>query len=277
MWSSLARVEELPSDSPERASLRAELARTAARRESAARKQSDRAMAFRARVLAAELARLDGLEGRRVRDPGIVLDFLPGEAVLAAEVTLPDPMRTAAAVAALEEAAPSELPERADLAREIVEDDLAGVRFGLAESLARALSRRVETVESAVLCARVLRVNGRLAEASALLDGLGHDGTAPSERAAVALERARLARARGDGEAALDALGGALTEGSTAGALRLARDRAEHGEIRPALSLARAFLDDAEAREEARRVWALALLTPDREAARLAPDEPKSP
>ncbi|MBK7877546.1 MAG: hypothetical protein IPJ77_17755 [Planctomycetes bacterium] len=267
----------MPRDAREHATLRAELQRTAARRESAARQRSDRALAFRARVLAAQLARQDGLDARRVRDPGIVLDFLPGEARLAAEVTLPGPLRTEAVVHTLDEAASSELPERFELAREVLQDDLAGLRLEPAEAIARAWLRRDETVESGVLCARVLRANGRLAEAADLLARLERDERTAEERAALALERARDARARGDQETALDALGTALASGSSEAGLLLARERLERGETAEALALARPFLDDARANVGARRVWALALLAPERETARLAPGEPRGP
>lgn len=260
VWIALARLAELPREAAQHAELRDQLRATAARRESAARKRSDRAMAFRARVLSAHLARLDGVTGRFVRDPGIVFEFLPGEAWLAARVALAGPTRARAWALALDEALPDEIPERESLARDAVLDDLAAGRLEFAEAVARALVARGESNENALLCARVLRANSRDEEARALLTQTEPLAAGSTERALFAEESARLALARGARELADDALGSALACGSTWARTELSRRALAEGDSIRALALARPFLDDGSAGPEARRVWALALL-----------------
>lgn len=260
VWRALARLAALPREDAEHGRLRSDLLATAARRESAARKRSDRAMAFRARVLSAHLARLDGLSGRFVRDPGILFEFLPGEAWLAARVTLAGPTRARAWTFALDEALPEEIAEREALAQDAVLDDLAAGRLELAEAVARALVARGEGNASVCLCARVLRANGRTEEAFALLTQSEPRGAASAERALFAAELARLALARGAGEAAEDALGSALACGSAWARNELARRALAERDSTRALAVARPFLDDGREGREARRVWALALL-----------------
>ncbi|MBI5365192.1 MAG: hypothetical protein HZA53_18585 [Planctomycetes bacterium] len=277
VWRTLERLEALPREAPESGALRTELLQTAARRESAARKRGDRALAFRARVLAAELARLDGIDSRRVRDPGLRIDFLTGEAARAARVVLPGPMRTAALMRTLDEAGADELGPLGDLSRAAIEEDLAALRIDLAEALARAWIARCETHESALCCARVWRAAGRYAEAGELLARLDRPGLAPAERALLALERTRLAAARRDPETGLDALGAALTAGSRAAALELARQHLDRGESASALALARGLLEDQTQRRTARRVWAVALYPGIDGAGRLAPSEHRTP
>lgn len=260
VWRALARLEALPREDEEHGRLRSDLIATAARRENAARKRSDRAMAFRARVLSAHLARLDGLSGRFVRDPGIRFEFLPGEAWLAARVTLAGPTRARAWTVALDEALPDEIAEREALAQEAVLDDLTAGRLELAEAVARALVARGEGNASVRLCARVLRANGRTEEAFALLTQSEPRGAASAERALFAAELARLALARGARDAAEDALGSALACGSAWARSELARRALAERDSTRALALTRPFLDDGPDGREARRVWALALL-----------------
>lgn len=260
VWRALARLAALPREDAEHQRLRDELLATAARRESAARKRSDRSMAFRARVLSAHLARLDGLSGRYVRDPGVRFDFLPGEAWLAARVTLSSPTRTRAWTLALDEAAPDEIADRASLAREAVLEDLGAGRLEFAEAVARALVARCEASEHVLLCARVLRANGRTEEAFALLTQFEPRDAGSAERARFAAELARLAWARGAGEEADDALGTALACGSAWARAELARRALADRDSARALALARPFLDDGAERREARCVWAFALL-----------------
>ena len=275
VWRALADLASLPREAARQR--RDELLATAARRESAARKRSDRAMAFRARVLAAHLARLDGLSGRFVRDPGVVFEFLPGEAWLAARVVLAGPTRARAWVIALDEALPDELAEREALAQDAVREDLAAGRLDFAEPVARALVARSEGSESALLCARVLRANGHGEEARALLTQIEPLAADSAERARIAEEIARLAYGSGARESGDDALGSALACGSAWARTELARRALGEGDSSRALALARPFLDDGSAGPEARRVWALALLESARAPAYGANDVTPAP
>ena len=196
MWAALHTLEGLPRESPDYAKLRSQLLQASARRESAARQRGDRALALRARVLGAHLARLDGLEVRRVRDPGIVLEFLPGEAWLCAEACMSGPLRTRAVIATLDEARGDDLATRSDFAEQVILEDLHDLRIDLAEALGRAWSAHCETVEHSVLLARILRSAGRLAEAQDVLGSLAVRALDIAERRLYAEESARLASAR---------------------------------------------------------------------------------
>lgn len=273
VWGALERLEELPRESADYASLRAQLLRAAARRESAARERGDRELALRSRVLAAHIARLDGLDVRRVRDPGILLEFLPGEAWLCAQALLAGPLRTSALIAAFDDPRNGTASERSALARATIEADLHDLRLADAEAIARAWLARGEDVVSGVLLAGVLRAAGRSAEARDLLGRLEDGARTTAERRAWAEERARAASAAGDEEAALDALGSALAAGSTWAASELAWRGLDGRDRSRALALARPFLDDDPHGQSARRIWALGLSAGELDPSAFAPHE----
>lgn len=261
VWSDLERLEKLPRESPEWRALRDGLRRTALRREGGAHDSSDRALAYRARVLAAHLSALDGGTLRVVKDPEARIELLPIETWRAARATLPGPMRTFATAQALDEAGSAELDERAEFARAAVEEDLASCqRFDLAERLARELLVRVESAPNAVLCARTLRANGRYEEAGELLQHVLDARTGGAERRLLAEELARVELARGSDELALDALGTALASDSLFATVELARRAARVGEPARALALSRPFLEDAGPPPSIVRAWGGTLL-----------------
>jgi len=265
VWLRLAEYLRLPRQDPEHASLRRELIELAARREDAARKRSDRPMAFRARLLAAALARADGLDERRVADPGVPFEFLPGEAELAAEFALPGPLRTRALLLALDEAEPAARGPAIERARRTAREALGAGRGDEAEFVARGLLARDAGFEHALFCAEVLRRTGRYEEAGGLLVDAEPATLEPGPEAPGALarraqwaeQRARLEFARGRPEAGLDALGTALAAGSVAARRELAARASSDGDRARALALTRAFLDDG---AEDRALWARCLL-----------------
>lgn len=280
VWADLERLEKLPRESPAWRALRDELRKTALRREGGAHDSSDRALAYRARVLSAHLSALDGGTLRVVKDPEARIELLPIEAWRAARATLPGPMRTIATVQALDAAGPAELDERAAFARAAVEEDLASCqRFDLAERLARELLARVESAPNAVLCARTLRSSGRYEEAGELLQHVLDSRAGVAERRLLSEEVARVELAAGADELALDALGTALASDSVFAIAELTRRAALAGQPVRALALTRAFLEDAVPPPPIVRAWGLTLLQagapPARPARRAA--APSSP
>lgn len=263
VWADLGRYEALPRGDELRERLRARLKVVAERRLTAGRERSDRALAYRSRILLASVAHADGAPLRTVADPGAVIELLPAESWRAARATEPSPMRTYAAGRALADATPGELDERVRFARDTIEEDLAAAspaRFELAERLARELLERVDTPLHAALCARTLRASGRSEEAREILEQALETQDEPEPRRILAEELARVALASGARERALDALGTALACGSTNAAAELVRLSAAAGDESRALAAARPYLDEAPPPPTVARGWAHTLL-----------------
>jgi hypothetical protein len=274
VWSSLERLEGLPPGAPERAALRAELQRTAARRAAAGKKRGDVALAYRSSVLSSELIRLDGFTPSPVRDPGIEFELLPVEALRVARAAGPGPTRTRALLLAFAELDVADALACEAIAGDVLAGELAAMRFDAAEAVGRAWLAHGADVGDSMLCARALRAAGRYEEARDLLADLRGLAAQAGEEARLALEAARLALATGNPEDAADHLGSALVRGSNRAAVVLGLEALRAGENGRALALVRPIREDEVLHPEARRLWATALLS---RTEPLAPGVPRNP
>jgi hypothetical protein len=261
-WDDLERLQTLgPQGEPARR-LEAELSALASSREREARKRHDQAEAFRARVLAAQLARYRGAAPRPIAAPAIALEYGPREARLAAEVLAPGPARARAALEALGDPADPRGTARAELALAVAREEYEARRLEGAGALAAALASESEAF---LLWMRCESLAGRSADARAKA-AERESRAAPMEAAELALLQAELALAREEPGAARRALGRALALGSDRALLELAWRDLEEGPRARAGSLAARVLHGASAPAgERSRAWlcfALAQLPP---------------
>ncbi len=260
-WTDLARFEQARPGSPEHDRLWQDLDGFQVRHESSAKKRRDRVEVFRARLLRAHLSRLSGIAVRPLGEPGTTIQFLPGEAWLALQVAGPGPTRVEALRDALAEATGDDLRARVERGLAVADEDARGLHLDWAQAEARAVHLRAPDVRTIQALARVLRLSGEDAAASALLDqGLARAIDA-SERAALLTERADLRAATGASAACLADLGAALALGAGDAAMRLALRALSEGATGRARALFRSLLDAQGGSAPALRGYGIALLS----------------
>jgi hypothetical protein len=276
-WDDLERLQSLLPQSEPARRLEAELSALASSREREARKRHDAAETFRARVLAAQLARCRGSTPRPVAAPAGALEYGPREARLAAEVLAPGPARAQAALVALADPADPRGSARRELALAVAREEYEARRLEGARALAAALAADPSDLEATRLWSQSECLAGRGAEARA--QAAGREAvSAPAQAIEFALLGADLALACEEPGAARRALGRALALGSRRALLELAwRDLEEGQPARAAGLLASDLRRGAPAAAEERgRAWlcfALAQLPPYK--ADSPPDAPR--
>lgn len=229
--------------------------------ESDARKRSDRATTLRARILRAELALVAGTPARPIADPHTDIEFLPGEAWLAARHLATCPLRLRAFREALDEVRGEVRAARCEALNAALRDDVVNVRIEGAEALARLACELSANAQTTTDLAIVLRLRGEADAADALLERALSERGDSAGRAMTMTERGRLQRGLGHSDAAARWLGAALAEGSDEAALCLARAALYESESSRARTLYRSLIDRGAAPEEAWRGWGLSLLT----------------
>ncbi len=248
--------------------LEVELRTLSAAREREARKVHDRAEAFRARVLMAQLERWRGNQPRALAAPGTQIDYAPREARLAAEVLAPCEDRAAAALAALKDAADERGVDRRALALRVAQEELRACRLQGAQALGEALAETRNDLPAVLLVVRCESLSGHAARAEQRLTAQ-RQSAAGAEAIALDLLEAELALAREEPGAARRALGRAWAAGSPAAALGLAARDLEEGQCARAARLPAGLLTDGSGLERgsARRAWiafGLALVPPSK-------------
>jgi hypothetical protein len=265
-WDDLERLQSLVQGSEPARRLEAELSALASTREREARKVHDAAEGFRARVLAAQLARFRGAAPRPLAAPPVALDFGPREARLAAEVLVPGTWRAQAALAALADPADPRGSSRRALGFAVAREEFEARRLEGATALAARLAEDPADLAATRLWLSCQSLGGRTEEARHAIA----EREARAEAAAaieLALLESELALARQEPGAARRALGRALALGSSRAALELAWRDLEEGQLPRAASLASGCLrGGAQAADPDRsRAWlcfALAHLPP---------------
>lgn len=246
--------------------LEAELSALAGSREREARKVHDQSEVFRARVLAAQLARLRGASPHALAPPAIAMDYGPREARFAAEVLASGPARELAALAALRDPADPRGTQRRALALAVAHEELDARRIEGASQLASALAEDPADLSAALLAIRCASLAGHASAAQELLDRRARSA-APEAAVELALLESELALAREEPGAARRALGRALALGSARAQLALAWRDLEEGSALRGATLASSWLREtpaggAEARSRGWICFALALLPP---------------
>jgi tetratricopeptide (TPR) repeat protein len=245
-WRELDTLSSTAPGSANRRRMLVELDAFQARHERSARKRQDRPEAFRARVLAAQLARVKGTPFQPVPEPGVSIAWLPGEGWIAAQVTAPGATRLAAIGIALSEAKPSELGERLNLAFEWAEADARELQWDDSYAVAILVHETIRSTPAANLppeyqsgakavglLARVLRMRGEYAEARKILEQGLESTLEPGERMALLAESGRDHLAAGEESLAARDLGEALALGSPDASGLLARSAlSEHASAR---------------------------------------------
>ena len=259
-WDDLERLQALAPGSEPARRLEAELSALASSREREARKVHDAAEGFRARVLAAQLARFRGAAPRPLAAPPVALDFGPREARFAAEVLVPGTWRAQAALAALADPADPRGSSRRALAHAVAREEFAARRLEGATALAARLAQEPDDTAAVVLWLSCQSLSGRTEEARRAIAEL----PASIE---LALLESELALARQEPGAARRALGRALALGSSRAALELAWRDLEEGQAPRAAELAAGCLRGSAPaagvdRSRAWRCFALAHLPP---------------
>ncbi|MFN0007542.1 MAG: hypothetical protein ACKVXR_06495 [Planctomycetota bacterium] len=259
-WRALDGLARSAPGSAARRQTAAELGSFQARRERAARKRHDRVETFRSRVLEAQLARLAQAPFRPVPDPRVPVDWLPGEAWIAAQVAGPGPTRVAAIERALTEARAAELAECLRFATGIAADDARALRLTESKQVARALQRRIQAAtaselepghrartEAAVLFGLVSRLAGEQAQALEVLQQRLESTRDPAARGELLVEIGRVRLAAGEDPAARRALGEALALGSPDAGWILGRSALSEGAVPRARALFRTLISNPEA------------------------------
>ncbi|MBK7641819.1 MAG: hypothetical protein IPJ19_02005 [Planctomycetes bacterium] len=236
----------------------------------------DKAEAFRARVLAAELTRFRGSSPRPLGPPGVELDYGPREARFAAEVLGPGPARAQAALHALGDPDDPRGTGRRELALEVAYQEYAAHRLEGALALGEALSKDLGDVESALLWLRSASLAGRVEDARREV-AAREQGAPVAAAIEFDLLDAQLALAREEPGAARRALGRALALGSSRALVEIAWLELEERRSAAAARWLAGELDAsaAQGREPRRRAWigfALAQLPP--QSADSSPDAP---
>jgi hypothetical protein len=275
-WDDLERLQSLAQDSEPARRLEAELSALASARERDARKVHDPAEAFRARVLAAQLARCRGVVPRPISAPAAALEYGPREARFAAEVLAPGAARAQAALAALQDPADPRGGSRRELALSSAREEYEARRLPGARALAEALAAERSDLEATLLWIRCESLAGRVGEARRIAAERGA-GAAPAAAIELDLVESELALAREEPGAARRALGRALALGSTRAVLELGWRDLEEGQSARGAELVAALLRPGSAApaEERSRAWlcfALAHLPPQR-----SDSNPKTP
>ncbi len=246
--------------------LEAELSALASSREREARKVHDAAEGFRARVLAAQIARCRGATPRALAAPPVALDFGPREARFAAEVLVPGSWRAQAALAALQDPADPRGSSRRTLAFAVAREEYEARRLEGASALAGALAVESADTESALLWLRCESLAGHQEQAR-LAAAEREARSEPAAAIELALLESELALAREEPGAARRALGRALALGSPRAVLELAWRDLEEGQPARAAGLVSGSLHgplpaSGEDRSRAWLCFALAHLPP---------------
>ncbi len=260
-WRSLDELRGLTPGSDRFRAQWKELDELAGGRERDSKTLRDRPAIFRARLLRAELAALAGNKALTVPDPGAAIQFVPGEAWMAARHLVSGPLRVRAfreAIAAVDGELRSTRQKRAV---DVVDEDVRAGRLTTAEALARFLYDSSPSPEFTLALARVLRASGRDQEAVPLLDAaLDRRAIDVSERARLAFERGRVESNLGRDTIAARWFGAALSEGSVDAAIHLGQNALDNRDYGSALTVFRALLDSDPAPVPAWRGWGLAQL-----------------
>jgi hypothetical protein len=241
-WDDLERLQTLVQGSEPARRLEAELSALASTREREARKVHDQAEAFRARVLAAQIARCRGASPPPLAAPGSAPEYGPREARFAAEVLAPGPLRAKAALAALGDRADPRGRSVRELALAVAREEYEARRLDGASALAAALAGDPADVAAALLSIRCASLAGRTEDARRQAAERGAAALAASPAIEYALLEAELALAREEPGAARRALGRALALGSTRAVLELAWRDLEEGEAARAAGILPATL-----------------------------------
>lgn len=241
----------MPRESAEARQAETGLLAFASEREVDGRKRKDRAEEFRARLLRSRVLVVRGERPAPLGAPRTRLEYLPGEALLAAELLADGPERARAAQLAL----------KADGARERLEGLLPGIarveRQGLRFDSALALCGSSSQGELLRERLRTLAQSGRIAEALAE----ARQAFDPRSEYALLVD---LHLAAGEPAAARRVLGLAIAAGTPGSELALARRDLAEGRPYVARELAQSVLAKSPANREAWECFSLALLPPPR-------------
>ena len=263
-WSDFAELERATPGSPAYRQLFDDLSSFQSSRERRARKTHDRASAFRARVLRTYLERMRNLPPRAVAEPGIELEFLPGEAWRAAQVLVPGRLRLRAMVEALAEVDAPDADLRRTWVRTTLREDLNAVRIDGLAPVARVLHERAPSLENTELLCDVLVFTGDEREAAELLEREIGRPAAERDARVRAFLCGRTHLALNERHAAERWLGAALTAGSDRAAILLGRIALSDDARERALRIFGSVLGntaDPALDAWARRGWGFALLS----------------
>jgi len=245
----LAEWESLPRDSAQALAWEREWLAWASDRENLARRNQNRAEEFRARLLRARVLLVRGERPAPLAAPRTRIEYVPGEALLAAELLADGPERARAARLALDE------PRLAALLPGIARAERLALRLDSALALSPPESsgeRRHERL-------RALSQAGRVAEA---LEEL-RLRPLPLEDYALQVD---LELAADQPAAARRVLGAALAAGVAGVELALARRELAQGRPQVARELAQSVLAKSPQDRDAWECFSFALLPPPRSA-----------
>jgi tetratricopeptide (TPR) repeat protein len=249
----------------------------ASNRESKARKQKDRAEEFRARLLRARIQDVLGERPAPLAPPRSALNYLPGEAVLAAELLADGPERARAALSVLGDPQ-STGPMRArvvNLLPELVRAERMALRF----DSALALSAASEPTEAMLESAKRELVHERLrtlAQAGRLAQAMEEARSSLSPKVDYRLA-VQLHLAAGEPACARRVLGQALASGAGGVELELARLDLAQGRPWLARELLQSVLAKDPANREAWLSYSTSLLPPARPRGAPAANKPAAP
>lgn len=264
LWKELEKLSSLPSGSAVWREAWNELDTLSRALERAARKLHDRAETFRSGLLHAHLVRLSGNAVRPLGEPGAEIDFLSGEAWLAAQVLVPGTLRTRAMIEALADpptgVAAARSSDRTSFAVRVLDEDLSGRRLESALALARVLHRRTGDAASAALLGRALALSGREADADRILSEQIDASPHGIERRSLVEQRALLHLGYGSFSAALDGLGAAYAEGSRSASRWVARIALAQSDRAGCLTISRSNLEDSPREAWSWRGWGISLM-----------------
>lgn len=274
VWQRLNELARMDRSTPRFAALARELSTLASEREKVSRAQHDRVATLRARLLRSEVARLSGRASRPIPDPQTTMDFLPGEAWLAARHVAPSALRVDALAESIREARGAgradELAERVDWAEHLIDEETGAGRIDLALASAQALDGVAHDARSGRIVAGVLRLHGDLELAEARLDSAWNARPTPEERVRLLEERAWLHE--GGGPLEQRWLGAAIAAGSAACRWSAAEQAAAANARNRSQVVFRSLLNDDAYSERAWRGLGIGLL-----AARAAESDSRDP
>ncbi len=260
----LEQWEALARDSRAARALETELLEFASVRETEARKQKDRAEEFRARLLRARIQLVLGERPAPLAPSRAVLNYLPGEALLAAELLADGPERARAAQSVLVDTQTTG-PMRArvvNLLPDLVRAERLALRWDSALSLSAAWESP-DAVTSGVRRALVQERLRTLAQASRLAQAMEEARASLSPQDEFGLW-VQLHLAAGEPASARRVLGQALASGAAGVELELARLELAQGRPWLARELLQSVLAKDPGNREAWLGFSTSLLPPAR-------------
>jgi tetratricopeptide (TPR) repeat protein len=254
----------LARDSRAAQALQTELLEFASVRETEARKQKDRAEEFRARLLRARIQLVLGERPAPLAPSRAVLKYLPGEALLAAELLADGPERARAAQSVLGDPQSTD-PMRARIVN-LLPDLMRAERLSLRWDSALSLSAAVQSSDAAPEGVRTALIRERLrtlAQAGRLAQAMEEARTSLSPQHDYGL-LVQLQLAAGEPASARRVLGQALASGSAGVELELARLELAQGRPWLARELLQSVLAKDPGNREAWLGFSTSLLPPAR-------------